>query len=96
MRKKLKMIKWAGIAVLVVVGAGVIFYNVALTREAKEAIKHAGSDMNQSYKKVKTVISDITGIVMEEDVENLANRQATISEWESLGYSAGGIDVSAA
>ena len=42
--------------------------------------------MNQSYKKVKTVISDITGIVMEEDVENLANRQATISEWESLGY----------
>ena len=72
------------ILVGVVGAAGAIAYRFLLTDAAREDIEVALSSVGTSVDRIRTVMDDIRGHEMREDV--LPNREATIADWEAIGY----------
>lgn len=81
------MNKVKGYALLtaVVVGAGVAVYAFGLTEEARSNLKNAARNVGASYKRLSSFVSDMRGVVVEDDVY-LPNREDALRQWEALGY----------
>lgn len=73
---------------LVLAGAigatGFAAYRLLLTDDAREHVEMAASAVRTSVERIMTVMDDVKGHEMREDV--LPNREATIADWEALGY----------
>lgn len=72
------------IVVGVVGAAGAIAYRLLLTDDAREDLETALSAVRTSIDRITTVMDDVRGHEMREDV--LPNREATMADWEAIGY----------
>lgn len=72
------------VVVVVVAGAGIVAYHTLLTEEARERLEATVSTVKDTIARVATVVEDVKGHEMQEDV--LPNREKTRAEWEALGY----------
>lgn len=81
----MKKVKGYALLAAVVVGAGVAVYAFGLTDEARSSLKGAARNVGASYKRLSNFVSDMRGVVVEDDTY-LPNREDALRQWEALGY----------
>lgn len=65
-------------------GVAVAAYHVFLTPEARKALQDMLGAIKRGYEAIDKAYGDAQGKEMKEDV--LPNREATIAQWESIGF----------
>ncbi|MGI6230937.1 MAG: hypothetical protein ACOYJL_08550 [Tractidigestivibacter sp.] len=73
------------ITIGVMAGAAYAAYELLLNDQAKEELKRAIKATERSYQRIKEIVTEITGEVMDDDAP-LPNVQATSQQWENIGY----------
>jgi hypothetical protein len=82
----IKQLRNQVILITLVTATGVVLYHVLLTKEARKSLANAGAAVVDAYNRISDTIQDMTGIIMEEDVETLPNRESVINQWKAMGF----------
>ena len=82
----IKQLRNQVILITLVTATGVVLYHVLLTKEARKSLANAGAAIVDAYNRISDTIQDMTGIIMEEDVETLPNRESVINQWKAMGF----------
>lgn len=80
----MKGLRWRLMGIAVLAGIGVAGYQLLLTPEAKRSVSRMAQTIRESYARIMQSYGDANSLTMNEDV--LPNREATISQWESIGF----------
>lgn len=70
----------------VVGAAGYAAYRLLLDDKARQSLTEAMRTVSGAYGAIRDRVEDLRGVVVEDDDQPLANRQAAEQAWARLGY----------